>query len=488
MSSLALVVALPLFAAFLLPVLARISRAVGAAAGPVVLVLMAWVVIEAWMAAGWRPFAIALGGFRPPLGITFYADPLGLLFAAAVPVMSLLLWPRPQQDGDPGDLVRRRVLTLVLAAASSGLALAGDLFTLYVFYELAAVASYGLAADRGTPAGHAAAFRYLMLSALGSVIALVGVAIVYFETGTLNLAQLAALSGALNGVEGLAAFFFLLVGFGVKAELFPLNTWVPEVYGAASRRVAGLLAGLVSKLAVLVIVRLLVLVFPHEEARVLLLLLGILGVLAGELAAWRARDLARMLAWSSIGQLGLVFIAFSLPGAAGLAAGIVVALHHLVAKPALFLLAERWGGSVEALRGGARVSPLGGALFVLFALSLVGLPPLPGFWAKLLVLTGLAAAGTALHLLAIAVVLVATVVEVSYLFRVAARLYGGDAAASTANSHGRLDLATAGLFAVLLLGAVGALGPLSSGLGTVAGTAADKAVYIETVVALKGAR
>lgn len=485
MSAIALTVALPLFAAFLLPVLARLSRMLGQVAGPAVLIVMAVVAVHAWVASGGQPFAIALGAFRPPLGISFYADPLALLFACAVPVMFLLLWPR----GDDGeDDVRRRVLTLVLAAACSGLALAGDLFTLYVFYELAAVASYGLAADRGTAAGHAAAFRYLMVSALGSVIALVGVALVYFTTGTLNLAHLAGLDTELAGPVGLVAFFFLLVGFGVKAELFPLNTWVPEVYGAASRRVSGLLAGLVSKLAVLVVVRLLVLVFPQEETRLLMLLLGVLGVLAGELAAWRAKDLARMLAWSSIGQLGLVFVAFALPGKAGVAAGIVVALHHLVAKPALFLLAERWGGSIEALRGGARVSPLGGALFVLFALSLVGLPPLPGFWAKLLVLTGLAAAGTAAHVLAIAVILGATVVEVSYLFRVVARLYAGDAAGATASGHGRLDLATAGLLAVLLVGAVVALGPLWAGLGMVAGTAADAVVYVETVDALKEAR
>jgi formate hydrogenlyase subunit 3/multisubunit Na+/H+ antiporter MnhD subunit len=435
------------------------------------------VVVSAWATAGGEPFAVAVGAFRPPLGISFYADSLALLFAAAVPVMSLLLWPAGRSTDD----VHRQVLTLVLAAASSGLALAGDLFTLYVFYELAAVASYGLAADRGTAAGFAAAFRYLMISALGSVFALVGVAVVYFSTGTLNLAHLALLSDELSGPAGLAAFLFLLVGFGVKAELFPLNAWVPEVYGAASRRVAGLLAGLVSKLAVLVVVRLLVLVFPQEEARLVMLLLGILGVLAGELAAWRAKDLARMLAWSSIGQLGIVFIAFSLPGSAGIVAGVAVALHHLVAKPALFLLAERWGGSIEALRGGARVSPTGGALYVLFALSLVGLPPLPGFWAKLLTLTGLAAADSAVHMLAIAVVLLATIVEVSYLFRVAATLYSGEAAESRAGMHGRLDLATAGLFAVILVGSVAAIGPLWTGLGGLATTAGDVGLYVETV-------
>ena len=236
-----------------------------------------------------------------------------------------------------------------------------------------------------------------MISALGSVIALLGIGLIYFTTGTLNLAHLATLSDQLATPQGLAAFAMLLIGFGVKAELFPVNGWVPEVYAATGKRVAALLAGLASKLAVLVIVRLLMLVFPHEEARQLMLLLGILGVLFGELAAWQARDVTRMLAWSSIGQLGVVFIAFSLPGNAGLIAGVAVAMHHLVVKSAMFLLAERWGGAIERLQGRAADSRLGAALFVLFALSLLGLPPLPGFWSKFLVLGGLAQAADSLH-------------------------------------------------------------------------------------------
>ena len=248
------------------------------------------------------------------------------------------------------------------------------------------------------------------MSALGSVVALFGVALIYFKTGTLNLAQLATLSEQLANPQGLAAFAMLVIGFGVKAELFPVNGWVPEVYGAASRRVAALLAGLASKLVVLAIVRILLVVFPGEEARQLLLVLGILGVVSGELAAWQARDITRMLAWSSIGQLGVVFIAFSLPGTIGLIAGVTVALHHLVVKSALFLLAERWGGAIDRLRGAAASSWLGAALFVLFSLSLLGLPPLPGFWSKFLVLGGLAEGATTLQLLALAAILIGTVI------------------------------------------------------------------------------
>ncbi|MEN8176541.1 MAG: proton-conducting transporter membrane subunit, partial [Pseudomonadota bacterium] len=375
--------------------------------------------------------------------------------------------------------------TLILAAAAAGLALSGDLFNIYVFYELVSVASFGLVAVRRTGAALAATMRYLILSGFGAALALVGIGIVYHLTGTLNLAQLADLGPEmLNTPIGLTAFAAILIGVGVKAELFPVNTWVPEVYATAPKRVSALLAGLVSKLAVLVVVRLLVLVFHQPEALALLLTLGMLGVITGELAAWRARDMSRMLAFSSIGQLGIIFIAFALPGQAGLMAGLAMALHHLVVKPALFLLAERWGGSLEGLTGAAHRSPLGAALFVLFALSLVGVPPLPGFWAKLLVITGLAGQPDSLYLTAMAVILVATVVEAGYLFRVVTRLYQrrdeGDTRAAVPG-HENLDLGTASAFGVALLAAVVLLVPLSEGLQAIATQAADTGRYISIV-------
>ncbi len=478
MNQLALIVALPLLAAFLLPLVGRMSRLAGQLVGPITLIVVAVIVLGVWSGTDGAPASLAIGGFRPPLGISFYADGLALLFAAAVPILTLVLWPRDTSDE---DLERRQVLTLVLSAACGGLALSGDLFNLYVFYELAAVASYGLVADRRTGAGLAAAFRYLTVSALGSVIALVGIGLVYFQTGTLNLGQLAELSGELAGPLGLSAFLCLLIGFGVKAELFPVNTWVPEAYAAASRRTAALLAGLVSKLAALVILRLLVLLFPYPEAHAVLLVLGLLGVISGELAAWRARDLTRMLAWSSIGQLGLVFVAFSVSGEAGIIAGVAVALHHLIVKPALFLLAERWGGSLERLGGVARQAPLAGVLFVLFALSLIGVPPFPGFWAKFLLLSGLADVGGGAQYAAIAFVLAATVLEANYLLRVVTRMYGPADTTVKLEPHHGLDLSTAALFGLVLVGSIFALGPIWSELVIAAGTAGDVPLYIATI-------
>ncbi len=482
MTDISLTIVLPLLGAFVLSLLNRGGLAwLGRLLGPAILAVAALVALAHWSAFE-APFAVALGGFTPPLGIALYVDRLGLLFAIAVPLVTLLLWPGEQdQDG-----TRRQSLTLLLAASLTGLALSGDLFNLYVFYELAAVASYGLIAGEGRSPAYAAAFRYLMISALGSVIGLLGIALIYFKTGTLNLAHLATLSDGLADPQGLAAFAMLAIGFGVKAELFPVNGWVPEVYASAGRRVAALLAGLASKLAVLAIVRVLLLAFPQEEARQLLLVLGILGVLSGELAAWQARDVARMLAWSSIGQLGVVFIAFSLPGSVGVVAGVVVALHHLVVKSALFLLAERWGGAIAGLKGAASTSWLGAGLFVLFSLSLLGLPPLPGFWSKFLVLGGLADAGASLQLTALAVILVGTVIEGGYLLRVITTLYAaGDADASRLRQR-RGDLLAASLFAVALIAAAVLIDPLWQQLNGLADDAVDVAGYTQTVLGDSG--
>lgn len=473
---------LPLLTAFLLPLFARDGlRWLAPVLGPAVLALCAMLLFGAWSAFE-TPYTVALGGFAAPLGIVFYVDRLALLFALAVPLATLLLWPGATDAEAP----RRHALTLLLAAALIGLALSGDLFNLYVFYELAAVASYGLVAANGTGAAHLAAFRYLLIGAIGSVIGLFGIALIYFQTGTLNLAHLATFADELGRPPGLAAFAMLLIGFGVKAEMFPVNAWVPEVYAAATRRVSALLAGLASKLAVLVIVRVLLLVFPHDAAHELLLVLGILGVLSGELAAWQARDVARMLAWSSIGQLGVVLVAFSLPGPTGVIAGVTVAMHHLVVKSALFLLAGRWGGAPDALRGAAAVSPIGAALFVLFAMSLLGMPPLPGFWSKYLVLTGLAESASAMHALAMAVVLLGTVLEGAYLLRVATALYARGEPTPTVPSPGRADLFGSGVLAALLLAAALYVNPLWLTLDQMARVATDRPAYVETVFGNSG--
>ncbi len=484
MDKLVLLVVLPLLAAFLMPVLARTSQVLARLSGLSVLLISIVLVLSVWGDVDKQAVSFAIGGYQPPLGIVFYIDQLSLLFALLIPVMVLLFWPWNRLCH-----IREYSLLMLLTASASGLVLSGDLFNIYVFYELLAVASYGLVAVQVKQGQHpsvalAASLRYLLLGSVGSVMMLLGIAIIYLQTGTLNLAHLSLLApDALNNSIGLSAFALILIGLGVKAELFPVNSWVPEVYGAVSTRLSALMAGLLSKLAVIVIVRLLVLLFPQPEALHLMTILGMLGVISGELVAWRAKDMTRMLAFSSIGQLGLVFIAFSLPGNIGLLAGFAIALHHLVVKPALFMLAEGWSGSLEKLSGVAKSSPYSAALFVLLAMSLLGIPPLPGFWAKLLLVTNLAAQVEPIYSIALVFILLATVLEATYLYRVVLLLYKKDTSSkpSFVRSHTRFDWLTAmGLACVLLISVV-QLPAVEKKLVAMAYQSGNRFLYIHTV-------
>jgi formate hydrogenlyase subunit 3/multisubunit Na+/H+ antiporter MnhD subunit len=460
--SLVLPIALPLLSAFLLPIVARGQPLLGRLLGPAMVAANIGVALWLWQQSVMGGAYIeTLGGFAAPLGIVLSGDSLSLLMVLLVCSLILLLWPTGECDP-----VREPTLTLLLMAGSCGLALSADLFNLFVFYELVAVASYGLVASRGSGPSHIAALRFLILSATGSALALLGIALVYSLTGTLNLAYLANSAALLDGPVGLSAFALMLIGFGVKAELFPVNTWVPEVYAETTSRVSALLSGVISKLALLVLLKLLLSAFGFPAAYLLLAVVGMLTLLSGELAAYHATDLRRVLAYSSIAQLGMIAIAFSVSDQAGVLAGIAVALHHLLAKPALFLLAERWGGSLDGLRGAAQTSPTAAVLFVAVALSLIGIPPLPGFWAKYLLVSALLDSASSLHYLAAGLLLLTTVIEAAYLMRIATRLYAP--ADHPPQRHAPRDLASAlALGGCLLLGAVAAA-PLGTGLARIA--------------------
>ena len=474
--SLVLLIAFPILGAFLLPMLAHRSATLGRFMGPVVIAVNLGLALSLWQDIILHgPRVEWVGGFAAPLGIVFHADLFSALLVLAIAVMTMLLWPNRVQDP-----IREPVLSLVLMGAASGLALSADLFNLFVFYELTAVASYGLVASRATGPSQIAAIRFLIISAAGSAFALLGIALIYSITGSLNLAYLAQVAPTLlNGTLGMAAFTLILIGFGVKAELFPVNTWVPEVYASASSRVSAMLSAVVSKLAMVVILKILITVYANTAASWLMLVIGLLTLVSGELAAYRANDLRRVLAFSSIAQLGMVAMAFSVSGTAGILAGLAIMLHHLLAKPALFLLAERWGGHLDRLTGAAYSSKTGGILFLFLALSLIGVPPLPGFWAKYLLLTALFGHDQSLYYFAAVVLLFTTIIEAAYLIRILRRLY--QHTSSTLEPHRTCELVPALFLGGTLFFSVLIAAPLGAALSDIAHSTADVPAYIQRI-------
>jgi len=478
MNNLILLVVLPLLAAFVLPLVARGSKTIAILIGPMVLLYSLLLVISNWFEIGRGSSALFVGGFSARVGITFYIDHFSLMFAGLVAGMFLVVWPWGKQV-----VPRQLSLYLLLAAASFGLVLSADLFNLYVFYELLAVATYGLIARQQNNTASVAALRYLFVSSAGSVMMLLGIAIIYTLTGSLNIAYLATVTNKLHSLAGISAFALIAIGAGVKAEMFPVNTWVSEVYATVTRPLAALLAGLISKLAVLIIIRVLIMMFQHEAALQLLLVVGILGVISGELVAWRAKDMVRMLSFSSIAQLGLIFIAFSIAGKNGLWIGMALMLHHLLVKGGLFLLADKLDGSFEKLRGKAKLAPIATAVFVLFILSLLGIPPFPGFWIKLLLIMNLAEQTGGLYHYAIGFILLATAIEAAYLFKLVRILYQQeDTEIKPKLQANTLSYYYALLFAVVLVLSTVFVMPISDRLEDMATQASSSQIYIDTIL------
>lgn len=481
MNALILPVVLPLFVAFLLPIVyqryAVERQGEGyAALSPVITMLLSMVfILTLWhgnQAVG--PQSLALGGFPAPVGIVFYADSLAIIFLLALVFSLLALWLGKDQHE-----TRQETLWLLVLGGGSGMLLSADLFNIYVFFEIVAVASYGLAARLRTPEAFAASLRFLLLGAAGSAMMLLGIALIYGLTGTLNLSHLAIHSQTLlHTPTGIAAFMLILLGLAVKAELFPVNTWVPEVYAHTSPRISALLAGVVSKLAILVALRLLTLLYADTPAHLFLLILGILSVVSGEAAAYRATTLRQMLAFSSIGQLGLVAIAFSIPGEAGILAGIALALHHLLVKSALFMLTGPWGGPMTRLIGVVHVAPGSVFLFALLSLSLIGIPPLPGFWAKFLLVKGAFATHDPWMYFAIFLVMASTVVETAYFVRVLRRMFQSNRALNTAFVPTLHDLKPVLMFTAVLLLSIIFIEPVLEALTEAAHHAADTQLYL----------
>lgn len=491
MNNLILLVILPLLSAFLIPVLAKHSNQLARLIGPAVLVFILVLVGMSWSAVGRDSFAIFLGGFLPPVGIVFYIDHFSLMLSGLIALMLLVVWP---WNASLNNYTPPRLYSLymLLAAACFGLVLSADLFNLYVFYELLAVATYGLIAASPSKANSSAAavvsLRYLFVSSAGSVMLLLGIAIIYTMTGTLNIAHLATMTDQLHGMAGLSAFALIAIGAGVKAEMFPVNSWVPEVYGTASKPLVALLAGLISKLAVVLIIRVLLMMFQQPEALQLLLVVGILGVISGEMVAWRAKDMMRMLSFSSIAQLGIIFIAFSIAGEVGLWIGLALMLHHLLVKGGLFLLADRLNGSFDSLRGFAKQSPMVVAIFIVFILSLLGIPPFPGFWIKLLLIMNLAEQNGGLYHYAIGFILLATVIEAAYLFKLVRILFQSEGAVDSKpkTQSNNLIYRYAQIFAVILIVSMAFISPISHRLKDIASQVADPKIYIHTILQKTG--
>ncbi len=339
--------------------------------------------------------AIRFGDWDAPFGIVFVADRLSAamacvtgLLAAAVMVFGLADIRMREERAGFHPLFQGMLIGV------NGAFLTGDLFNLYVWFEVMLITAMGLLVIGRTRAQIDGTLRYAVLNLVSTLFFLMGVALLYGVTGTLNMADLGrALEGAEPSVNLVVAAVLLFSGFAIKAGYFPLFFWLPASYHTASITIAAIFAGLLTKVGVYASFRVFTLIFDVEDFG----LRTILGVMAagtmlfGVFGAAVQWDVRRILAFHIVSQIGYMLLGLAISTQAALAGAIFYIVHHIVVKANLFLIAgaiHRASGTYDLRRSGGLMarSPWLAAAFLVPALSLAGMPPLSGFWAKLLVI------------------------------------------------------------------------------------------------------
>ncbi|MCB1003617.1 MAG: Na+/H+ antiporter subunit D [Acidimicrobiales bacterium] len=334
--------------------------------------------------------AVQVGGWEAPVGITLVADRLAaIMLVLAVLMLLAVLVYAIGQPGAEEDHVGFHPVYLVLAAGVALAFLTGDLFNLFVAFEVLLMASYVLLTLGGRADQVRSGMTYVVISLLASALFLAALAFVYAATGTLNLADLSEKVAALpTGVRtGLA--LLLIVVFGIKSAIFPLFFWLPDSYPTAPSPVTAVFAGLLTKVGVYALLRSQTLLFPPDtRPGTLLLVVAALTMVVGVLGAVTQDDIKRILSFHIVSQIGYMVMGLGLFTVAGLAGAVIYIIHHIVVKTTLFLVAglveQRTGtGKLAELTGLRRLEPVLAVLFLLPALSLAGIPPFSGFVAKL---------------------------------------------------------------------------------------------------------
>lgn len=332
-------------------------------------------------------------GAWAPLGVVLVADRLSalMLTVASLVTLAVLIYATGQ---DEEEVLRETPVSifhptfLLLSAGVSDAFLAGDLFNLFVGFELLLFASYVLLTMGGTAQRISAGSIYVVINLVSSLLFLTTLAVIYAATGTVNMAQLSLRFAALPADVTLPMQLLLLVVFAIKAAVFPLSFWLPDSYPTAPAPVTAVFAGLLTKVGVYAILRTQTVIFPDRPLTDLLGWAALATMLVGILGAVAQAEIKRLLSFTLVSHIGYMVFGIALATQPALAGAIFYTAHHITVQASLFLVAgliERFGGStsLDRLGGLAALSPLLGVLFFVPAMNLAGIPPLSGFIGKL---------------------------------------------------------------------------------------------------------
>lgn len=341
---------------------------------------------------GKEPQAVHIGGWEAPFGIVMVVDQLSALMLVVSSTISLavLVFATGQNLADEDDEVPISVYYptyLLLIAGVSNAFLAGDLFNLYVGFEILLFASYVLTTMNATTPRIRAGITYVVVSIISSMLFLIAIGFVYASVGTINMADLALKLGTLPEGTRMQLHLMLLIAFGIKAAVFPLSLWLPDSYPTAPAPVTAVFAGLLTKVGVYSIIRTETLLFPGGHLDTLLAIVAILTLLVGILGALAQKDIKRLLSFTLISHIGYMIWGIALGSELGLTTVVFYIAHHIVIQTALFMvvgLLERRAGTtnIDRLGGMLAISPVLAVLYMVPALNLGGIPPFSGFIGK----------------------------------------------------------------------------------------------------------
>jgi multicomponent Na+:H+ antiporter subunit D len=378
----------------------------------------------------------SMGGWAAPMGIELRIDGLSvlmLMILGGISVVMTLFALRSVEDEIVQDLQPMFYAALLLVLAGLiGITVTGDIFNIFVFLEISSLSTYALISMGQDRRALHASFRYLVMGTIGATFLLIGIGFMYVMTGTLNLQDLAERLPAVADTRSIrAAFAFITVGLGLKVAMFPLHLWLPNAYAYSPSVVSAFLASTATKVAVYVLIRFLLSLYGVEFSLGempfdrILMFLGAVGILAGSLIAIFQTNIKRLLAYSSIAQVGYILLAIGIASQPGLTAALLHMFNHALIKGALFLalgvVCYRFGSAeLSRLDGIGKTMPWTMAAFVISGLSLIGVPATAGFVTKWYLVSALIEASLwplALLVLlgsVLAMVYVGKVIEIAY--------------------------------------------------------------------------
>jgi len=344
-----------------------------------------------------------VGGWVPPVGISMVLDGLTTFMLVTINMTALLI-----TIFSISYMVRYTAkekfytLFLLMLAGMNGVLITGDLFNLFVFLEIAAIASYALVAFGIEHEELEASFKYMVIGEVGSLFILLGIALLYSLTSTLNMADMGQVLLAGHGSSKLVLFVsaLFLMGFGVKAAIIPFHAWLPDAHPSAPAPISAMLSGLLIKvLGVYALMRIFFNVLGmSSDMSSILMILGAISMVGGVFLAIGQWDLKRLLAYHSISQVGYIVMAIGLATPLGIVAGLFHLFNHSIFKSLLFLNS----GAIEYCTGTRDLQKMGGlaqkmpatsATGVVASMSISGIPPFNGFWSKLLIVIATVEAG-----------------------------------------------------------------------------------------------